>query len=59
MGNEEMTGKQWRMTRMMTRYDNALRSMSRDAIFMKEIGDDGGAMNDTNFRKDSGVAIGC
>lgn len=54
-----MTGKQWRMTRMMTRYDNALRSMSRDAIFMKEIGDDGGAMNDTNFRKDSGVAIGC
>jgi hypothetical protein len=36
MGNEEMTWKQWRMTRMMIRYDNALRSMSRDAIFMKK-----------------------
>jgi hypothetical protein len=31
---------------MMTRYDNALRSMSRDIIFMKNIRDDGGAMND-------------
>jgi hypothetical protein len=35
------------MTRMMTRYDNALRSMSRDVIYIKNIGDDGGAMNDT------------
>jgi hypothetical protein len=35
------------MTRMMTRYDNALRSMSRDVIFMEKIGDDAGAMNDT------------
>ncbi len=32
---------------MMTRYDNALRSKSRDVNFMKKIRDDGGAMNDT------------